>query len=91
MPLSSKEIAEETRHDPHLSVLLSAVLEGQYLKFLGCQAKEAEYSISEGCLMFGHRVVKFHWDLLEELHLSHSHRSDQNKRFCSIPRLLPIY
>ncbi|CAB0013442.1 unnamed protein product [Nesidiocoris tenuis] len=73
-PLTAVDIAKATKADSHLSAIMTALLDGRDLKLEGYNGREAEYSISEGCLMLGPRVVippKFRAQLLEELHVAH--------------------
>lgn len=74
LPLSTEAIAFETQQDPELSTLFQALEQGKDLKTLGFKGNQLEYSIVQGCLMLGHRVVipqKFRQKLLDELHLAH--------------------
>lgn len=74
MPVTSEEIASETRKDPQLSPLLTAIQQGKDLSVLKLRGRESEYSQSCGYLMLGHRVViplKLRQRLLEELHMAH--------------------
>ncbi|BES87404.1 Hypothetical protein NTJ_00211 [Nesidiocoris tenuis] len=73
-PLTSKNIARETSKDPHLSQIVQLLLNGRDLRTAGFTGREADYSLSEGCLLLGPRVVipaKFQPQLLEELHVAH--------------------
>lgn len=79
LPLRSGDIALETERDPVLKELVRIVREGwpkavpQELK--PYQSKASAYTIQDGCLLFGIRVVvpnKFRPYVLEHLHRSHS-------------------
>lgn len=74
LPVTSEDIASETKKDPLLSPLLTAIQQGQNLATLGFKGRELDYSQSCNCLMLGHRVViptKLRQRLLEELHMAH--------------------
>ncbi|GFT40934.1 transposon Tf2-8 polyprotein [Trichonephila clavipes] len=60
---------QETSKDIELGPLLRALREGKDL-----QGREAQYTIEDGCIMYGQRVCiprKFRKDVLEELHAGH--------------------
>ncbi|GFU80646.1 uncharacterized protein K02A2.6 [Trichonephila clavipes] len=59
----------ETSKDIELGPLLRALREGKDL-----QGREAQYTIEDGCIMYGQRVCipkKFRKNVLEELHAGH--------------------
>ncbi|GFW14887.1 uncharacterized protein K02A2.6 [Trichonephila clavipes] len=63
------ELRQETSKDIELGPLLRALREGKDL-----QGREAQYTIEDGCIMYGQRVCiprKFRKDVLEELHAGH--------------------
>ncbi|GFX71383.1 transposon Tf2-6 polyprotein [Trichonephila clavipes] len=65
--VTSKELRQETSKE--LGPLLRALREGKDL-----QGREAQYTIENGCIMYGQRVCiprKFRKDVLEELHAGH--------------------
>ncbi|GFS66777.1 uncharacterized protein K02A2.6 [Trichonephila clavipes] len=69
LPVTSKELRQETSKDMELGPLLRALREGKDL-----QGREAQYTIEDGCIMYGQRVCipsKFRKDVLEELHAGH--------------------
>ncbi|GFW31144.1 uncharacterized protein K02A2.6 [Trichonephila clavipes] len=69
LPVTSKELRQETSKDIELGPLLRALREGKDL-----QGMEAQYTIEDGCIMYGQRVCiprKFWKDVLEELHAGH--------------------
>ncbi|GFV53371.1 uncharacterized protein K02A2.6 [Trichonephila clavipes] len=69
LPVTSKELRQETSEDIELGPLLRALREGKDL-----QGREAQYTIEDGCIMYGQRVCiprKFRKDVLEELHAGH--------------------
>ncbi|GFX94046.1 uncharacterized protein K02A2.6 [Trichonephila clavipes] len=69
LPVTSKELRQETSKDIELGPLLRALREGKDL-----QGREAQYTIKDGCIMYGQRVCiprKFQKDVLEELHAGH--------------------
>ncbi|GFV29451.1 uncharacterized protein K02A2.6 [Trichonephila clavipes] len=69
LPVTSKELRQETSKDVELGPLLRALREGKDL-----QGREAQYTIEDGCIMYGQRVCiprKFRKDVLEELHAGH--------------------
>ncbi|GFY08254.1 uncharacterized protein K02A2.6 [Trichonephila clavipes] len=64
--VTSKELRQETSKDIELGPLLR---EGKDL-----QGRKAQYTIEDGCIMYGQRVCiprKFRKDVLEELHAGH--------------------
>ncbi|GFT43087.1 transposon Tf2-6 polyprotein [Trichonephila clavipes] len=66
LPVTSKELRQETSKDIELGPLLRALREGKDL-----QGREAQYTIEDGCIMYGQRVCiprKFRKNVLEELH-----------------------
>ncbi|GFV57599.1 uncharacterized protein K02A2.6 [Trichonephila clavipes] len=69
LPVTSKELRQETSKDIELGPLLRALREGKDL-----QGREAQYTIEDGCIMYGQRVCiprKFRKNVLEELHAGH--------------------
>ncbi|GFQ65698.1 transposon Tf2-9 polyprotein [Trichonephila clavata] len=69
LPVTSKELRQETGKDIELGPLLKALREGKDL-----QGREAQYTIEDGCIMYGQRVCiprKFQKNVLEELHAGH--------------------
>ncbi|GFX02958.1 uncharacterized protein K02A2.6 [Trichonephila clavipes] len=69
LPVTSKELRQETSQDIELGPLLRALREGKDL-----QGREAQYTIEDGCIMYGQRVCiprKFRKNVLEELHAGH--------------------
>ncbi|GFQ86530.1 uncharacterized protein K02A2.6 [Trichonephila clavata] len=69
LPVTSKELRQETGKDIELGPLLKALREGKDL-----QGKEAQYTIEDGCIMYGQRVCiprKFQKNVLEELYAGH--------------------
>ncbi|GFR09671.1 transposon Tf2-9 polyprotein [Trichonephila clavata] len=72
LPFTSKELRQETSKDIELGPLLKALREGKDL-----QGREAQYTIEDGCIMYGQRVCiprKFQKNVLDgggELHAGH--------------------
>ncbi|GFW25271.1 uncharacterized protein K02A2.6 [Trichonephila clavipes] len=69
LPVTSKELRQETSKDIELGPLLRALREVKDL-----QGREAQYTIEDGCIMYGQRVCiprKFRKNVLEELHVGH--------------------
>ncbi|GFQ70467.1 uncharacterized protein K02A2.6 [Trichonephila clavata] len=69
LPVTSKELRQETGKDIELGPLLKALREGKDL-----QGREAQYTIEDGCIMYGQRICiprKFQKNVLEELHAGH--------------------
>ncbi|GFT14641.1 uncharacterized protein K02A2.6 [Trichonephila clavipes] len=69
LPVTSKELRQETSKDIELGPLLRALREGKDL-----QGRESQYTIEDGCIMYGQRVCiprKFRKNVLEELHAGH--------------------
>ncbi|GFT05961.1 uncharacterized protein K02A2.6 [Trichonephila clavipes] len=69
LPVTSKELRQETSKDIELGPLLRALREGKDL-----QGREAQYTIEDGCIMYRQRVCiprKFRKNVLEELHAGH--------------------
>ncbi|GFW57731.1 transposon Tf2-6 polyprotein [Trichonephila clavipes] len=69
LPVTSKELRQETSKDIELGPLLRALREGKDL-----QGREAQCTIEDGCIMYGQRVCiprKFRKNVLEELHAGH--------------------
>ncbi|GFR29767.1 hypothetical protein TNCT_40401 [Trichonephila clavata] len=69
LPVTSKELRQETGKDIELGPLLKALREGKDL-----QGREAQYTIEDGCIIYGQKVCipkKFQKNVLEELHAGH--------------------
>lgn len=69
LPVTSKELSNATGKDLELGPLLQALREGQNL-----QGREAQYTIEDGCIMYGQRVcvpLIYQKRVLEELHQGH--------------------
>ncbi|GFV27448.1 transposon Tf2-6 polyprotein [Trichonephila clavipes] len=69
LPVTSKELRQETGKDIEPGPLLKALREGKDL-----QGREAKYTIEDGCIMYGQRVCisrKFRSNVLEELPARH--------------------
>ncbi|GFR34151.1 integrase_H2C2 domain-containing protein [Trichonephila clavata] len=69
LPVTSKELRQETGKDIELGPLLKALREGKDL-----QGREAQYTIEDGCITYGQRVCiprKFQKNVLEELYAGH--------------------
>ncbi|GFW00235.1 uncharacterized protein K02A2.6 [Trichonephila clavipes] len=69
LPVTSKELRQETGKDIELGPLLKALSEGKDL-----QGREVQYTIEDGCIMYGQRVCiprKFQKNVHEELHAGH--------------------
>ncbi|GFX14566.1 transposon Tf2-8 polyprotein [Trichonephila clavipes] len=69
LPVTSKELRQETGKDIDPGPLLKALREGKDL-----QGREAKYTIEDGCIMYGQRVCisrKFRSNVLEELPARH--------------------
>ncbi|GFS63417.1 retrovirus-related Pol polyprotein from transposon 17.6 [Trichonephila clavipes] len=67
--VTSKELRQETGKNIELGPLLKALRESKDL-----QGREAQYTIEDGCIMYGQRVCiprKFRKNVLEELHAGH--------------------
>ncbi|GFR19651.1 uncharacterized protein K02A2.6 [Trichonephila clavata] len=63
LSVTSKELRQETGKDIELDLLLKALREGKDL-----QGREAQYTIEDGCIMYGQRVCiprKFQKNVLE--------------------------
>lgn len=74
LPITAEQIATETLQDSYLQPLLQAIQDGKNLKKLGYRGNESEFTVSCGCLMYGHRVVipqKLQSGILKELHIAH--------------------
>ncbi|GFQ78634.1 uncharacterized protein K02A2.6 [Trichonephila clavata] len=66
LPDTSKELQQQTGKDIELGPLLKALREGKNL-----QGREAQFTIEDGCIMYGKRICipkKFQKNVLEELH-----------------------
>lgn len=80
MPLSAKDISEETKKDLVLSKVLYHVMNGWPShcgedKLQEYFNRRNELSVDQGCLLWGMRVIippKFRERLLEELHQEHT-------------------
>lgn len=69
LPVTSRELRQETWKDEELGPLLEALRKGQNL-----QGREAQYTIEDGCIMYGQRVCvpkKYQKSVLDELHEGH--------------------
>ncbi|GFR06289.1 transposon Tf2-9 polyprotein [Trichonephila clavata] len=70
LPVTSKELRQETGKDIELVPLLKALREGKDL-----QGREAQYTIEDGCIMYGQRACIFQGNLRrmfwKELHAGH--------------------
>ncbi|GFV14893.1 transposon Tf2-9 polyprotein [Trichonephila clavipes] len=69
IPVTSKELRQETSKDIELGPLLRALREGKDL-----QGREAQYTIEDGCSMYGQRVCipsEISEGRSEELHAGH--------------------
>ncbi|GFR06292.1 transposon Tf2-9 polyprotein [Trichonephila clavata] len=58
LPVTSKELRQETGKDIELVPLLKALREGKDL-----QGREAQYTIEDGCIMYGQRACIFQGNL----------------------------
>ncbi|GFS39174.1 uncharacterized protein K02A2.6 [Trichonephila inaurata madagascariensis] len=69
LPVTSKELRQETGKDIELGPLLKALSEGKDL-----QVREPQYTIEDGCIMYRQRICilkKIQKNVLEELHAGH--------------------
>ncbi|GBM91600.1 Uncharacterized protein K02A2.6 [Araneus ventricosus] len=69
LPVTSRELRLETGKDEELGPLLRALREGRNL-----QGREAQYTIEDGCILYGQRVCipkKYQKNVLDELHTGH--------------------
>ncbi|GBL76949.1 Uncharacterized protein K02A2.6 [Araneus ventricosus] len=69
LPVTSRELRQETGQDEELGPLLRALREGRNL-----QGREAQYTIEDGCILYGQRVCipkKYQKNILDELHTGH--------------------
>ncbi|CAL1280831.1 unnamed protein product [Larinioides sclopetarius] len=69
LPVTSKQLRQETAKDEELGPLLRALGEGQNL-----QGREAQYTIEDGCILYGQRVCipkRYQKNVLDELHAGH--------------------
>ncbi|GBN20834.1 Uncharacterized protein K02A2.6 [Araneus ventricosus] len=69
LPVTSRELRQETGKDEELGPLLRALREGRNL-----QGREAQYTIEDGCILYGQRVCipkKYQKNVLDELHTGH--------------------
>lgn len=70
--LHPETVAKETKKDPILRELVTALETGQDLEKLGLQNNE--YTLQDGCVFKGHRLLvptKLHRLVLDELHIGH--------------------
>ncbi|KAL1460267.1 hypothetical protein WDU94_012188 [Cyamophila willieti] len=70
--INPRLIAQETAKDTSLKEILTALSEGKSLETLGLN--DCEFSIQDGCIMKGRRVMIpsiFQKDILRELHVGH--------------------
>ncbi|XP_054707489.1 uncharacterized protein K02A2.6-like [Uloborus diversus] len=73
LPITASEIAKATKVDSKLFELYESLRTGTELP-LPWKGKESEFSLQQGCIMYGHRVCipqKYHKAVLEELHVGH--------------------
>ncbi|GBO23176.1 hypothetical protein AVEN_250142-1 [Araneus ventricosus] len=69
LPVTLRELRQETGKYEELSPLLRALREGRNL-----QGREAQYTIKDGCILYGQRVCipkKYQKNVLDELHTGH--------------------
>ncbi|GBN65443.1 Uncharacterized protein K02A2.6 [Araneus ventricosus] len=69
LPVTSRELRQETGKDEELGPLLRALREDRNL-----QGREAQYTIEDGCILYGQRVCipkKYQKNVLDELHTGH--------------------
>ncbi|GBL91842.1 Uncharacterized protein K02A2.6 [Araneus ventricosus] len=69
LPVTSRELRQETGKDEELGPLLRALREGKNL-----QGREAQCTIEDGCILYGQRVCipkKYQKNVLDELHTGH--------------------
>ncbi|CAL1270593.1 unnamed protein product [Larinioides sclopetarius] len=69
LPVTSKQLRQKTAKDEELGPLLRALGEGQNL-----QGREAQYTIEDGCILYGQRVCipkRYQKNVLDELHAGH--------------------
>lgn len=69
LPITARDLAKETQIDEELGPLLRRLRFGESLG-----GREAEYTVQDGCIMQGQRVIvpkKFRAKVLEELHQGH--------------------
>lgn len=74
LPICAENIARETRKDSHLGKIVQQLETGQDLTRLGYKPPETNYRLSNGCLVFEHRIVIpsiFREAVLNELHTAH--------------------
>lgn len=70
--ISLSRIAEGTKRDPGLNNILDALISGEDIRKLGLNA--SEYTLQDGCLFKGSRVMipcNLHKEVLKELHVGH--------------------
>ena len=78
-PITSQEVAQESRHDPVISRVIQYVLQGWPLKLNEVEMKpfftrQNELTVQSDCLLWGSRIVipkKLRRSVLDELHESH--------------------
>ncbi|GBN69352.1 Uncharacterized protein K02A2.6 [Araneus ventricosus] len=69
LPVTSRELRQETEKDDELGPFLRALREGRHL-----QEREAQYTIEDGNILYGQRVCipkKYQKNVLDELHTGH--------------------
>ncbi|XP_035206930.1 uncharacterized protein K02A2.6-like [Stegodyphus dumicola] len=69
LPITTRDLAKETEMDAELSPLLRMLQSGGELK-----GREMEYSLQDGCIMYGQRVCirkRYRDNVLKELHHGH--------------------
>ena len=78
IPITASKIREATRDDPVLSRVVHCVLHGWPVAIPGelkiYYSKQEEFTVEDGCLLRGTRVVipaKYQAAVLSELHLNH--------------------
>lgn len=73
-PVTHAKIAKETAKDPILRDVYQRLTQGIPLKTPGFEHRDIEFSIEEGCILRGSRIVIpkiLQQSILEELHLGH--------------------
>ncbi|GFW10462.1 uncharacterized protein K02A2.6-like [Trichonephila clavipes] len=73
MPVTATDIARATKNDRKLFELYESLKSGTKLP-VPWKGRESEFSLQNGCIMYGHRVCipeKYQNQVLEELHVGH--------------------
>ncbi|GFV75042.1 uncharacterized protein K02A2.6-like [Trichonephila clavipes] len=73
MPVTATDIARATKTDRKLFELYESLKSGTELH-VPWKGREFEFSLQNGCIMYGHRVCipeKYQNQVLEELHIGH--------------------